>query len=137
MDQTDLEQWVDIFDKALTSRDPIVKEQLSKLLMIAALATSDSSAAERGPFRSMLEEMADMRCEIRNIQSNINRNDQYRSQFADQQDYMSKYTSMARQDMMKKMAMPSINISEFWSTAEEKHKIIDSLKKSGNNGNIK
>ena len=60
-DEPDLMKWIDIFDSALTSTNPLVKEQLSKLLMIATLASSTDPIGERGPFRTLYTEIKSLR----------------------------------------------------------------------------
>ena len=118
MDELDFTKWVAIFDKALTSRDPAVKEQLSKLLMIAALATSDESAADAGPFSIMLDELDAMRRSVRSMQTQMDQLDSIvrgrSGRRDDAYDSYYKYQDIIKQDMMKKMPMPKMTALESW-----------------------
>jgi uncharacterized membrane protein len=74
----DLDRFVDLFDEAMTSKDPRVVETLRKLMMIVALTRPETSELSidrnRGPLRRLLEDvnhlnrrMHDMEDQIRDI----------------------------------------------------------------------
>ena len=64
----DLERFIDMFDTALTSRDPRVIETLRKLMMIVALTAPESRNViedrNRGPLRTLYDDVrqAHRRC---------------------------------------------------------------------------
>ena len=106
MDDIDFTKWIEIFDKALTSRDPAVKEQLSKLLMIAALSTSESPATDLGPFATMMKEINSIRYELNAVRLKVvSLEDKgYRD---NSYEYYDKYRSMLKDDMIHKMSFTS------------------------------
>ena len=56
----DLERFVNMFDEAMTSKDPRVMETLRSLMMIVTLTrpeTTDPLTANRGPLRRAFEDM--------------------------------------------------------------------------------
>jgi hypothetical protein len=69
-----LEQWVALFDTALTSEDPRVKDQLRKLLMITALTMSPNAAVTiKGPFSELSDQIISLRNHISRIESELAR----------------------------------------------------------------
>jgi hypothetical protein len=57
----DLEAFIDLFDEALTSNDPGVKQTLQHLMVIAALARNHARHDHRdGPMRRMFENQRDL-----------------------------------------------------------------------------
>ena len=70
-DDPDFVKWIDIFDTALTSDSPLVKEQLSKLLMIASLVTTAGPSTPNGPFRTILTEIKSLRTGLAQANNNI------------------------------------------------------------------
>jgi hypothetical protein len=59
----DLERFVDLFDEAMTSKDPRVVETLRNLLMIVALTrpeTYEEHSRRSGPLRRLFEDMHDL-----------------------------------------------------------------------------
>ena len=59
----DLERFVDLFDEAMTSKDPRVIETLRNLMMIVALTrpeTYSEHGRRHGPLRRLFEDMHDL-----------------------------------------------------------------------------
>lgn len=57
----DLEAFIDLFDEALASNDPSVKQTLHHLMIIAALARNHDKHSEReGPLRRLFQEHRDL-----------------------------------------------------------------------------
>ena len=101
----DLERFVEMFDQALTSDDPRVKNALRQLMMMVILTdTNDHEGeqrAKRGPLRRMQEDMRDqfkwiqrLEQEIEKIKQSItyNQMQQPTGQGYRAQDYGLKYT---------------------------------------------
>ena len=62
----DLEQFVDLFDTAMTSDNPAVKKAFKNLLLLAALVSSDDKdEAVKGPLRRLID---DQRIILRRIE---------------------------------------------------------------------
>jgi len=104
----DLERFVDLFDEAMTSRDPRVVETLRNLLMIVALTrpeTYQEHGRRSGPLRRLFEDMHDLNRrvsrqdeEIRALSSDIKRTTQpYRWEAED------KYTMTASAQMAQQI----------------------------------
>lgn len=66
----DLEQFVDLFDTALSSDNPAVKRALKNLLMIATLVDSDITPEQRvkGPLRRLVDDLRDTNHRIDRLQ---------------------------------------------------------------------
>jgi hypothetical protein len=79
----DLERFVDLFDQALTSDDPRVKNALRQLMMMVVLTDTDDhegkQRASHGPLRRMQQ---DMRDQFRWIQRLENELDSLKKQMA-------------------------------------------------------
>lgn len=72
----DLEQFVDLFDTAMSSDNPTVRRAFKNLLLVAAVADAEESQREglrQGPLRRLIE---DQRNIIRRLET-IERNQQY------------------------------------------------------------
>lgn len=64
-DDIQLDTLVDLLDKAMSSEDPIIKDQLRKLLMVVALTnTGNASEKIEGPLASMFKEMAKLQATV-------------------------------------------------------------------------
>ena len=80
----DLERFIDLFDEAMTSKDPRVVETLRNLLMIVALTrpeTYNEQGRNHGPLRRLFQDMHDlnrrvgrMEEEQRDVQNKLTRN---------------------------------------------------------------
>lgn len=57
-DEIDFGQFVELLDKALTSKDPNIQKALKKFLFIASLASDDTPAD--GPFSKLLKSVEDL-----------------------------------------------------------------------------
>lgn len=68
----DLDTFVDLFDTAMTSENPVVKQAFNNLLMVAALAHAKDSAQglRRGPLRRLVEDVNDLSRTVNRLQQN-------------------------------------------------------------------
>ena len=66
----DLEQFVDLFDTALSSDNPAVKRALKNLMMIAALVDSDIKPEDRvkGPLRRLVDDVNNLHRRINQLE---------------------------------------------------------------------
>lgn len=73
----DLERLTELFDEALTSDDPRVKNALRQLMMIVVLTSEDHEDRDRGihhrrgPMRRMQEDMLDLRRAVESLRQEI------------------------------------------------------------------
>lgn len=69
----DLERVVELFDRALTSKDERVVNALRSLLMIVALTDPDTPDQDLriGPFRQLQEELEQLRRNVINLQMEV------------------------------------------------------------------
>jgi len=70
----DLERFINMFDEAMTSKDPRVVETLRNLLMIVALTrpeTYNSNERRSGPLRRLFEDMNDLNRSVSRMQEEI------------------------------------------------------------------
>ena len=71
----DLERFINLFDEAMTSKDPRVVETLRNLMMIVALTRPETSEPSidrnRGPLRRLFEDMNDLNRSVRRMQDEI------------------------------------------------------------------
>lgn len=63
----DLEQFVDLFDQAMSSDNPTIQRAFKNLLLVAAIAESDEEKVI-GPMRELLEEVKELRRRITNLE---------------------------------------------------------------------
>jgi len=70
-DELDMRKLVDMLDTALTSDDPIVRDQLRKLLMIVALMDRAPDAARLGPFAQMRRDIKELQDAVRSMSSTV------------------------------------------------------------------
>lgn len=71
----DLERFVDMFDEAMTSKDPRVVETLRSLLMIVTLTRPESNMEQgrrEGPLRRLFEDMNTLNRSVGRLQEEIN-----------------------------------------------------------------
>ena len=67
----DLERFIDLFDEAMTSKDPRVVETLRNLMMIVTLTrpeTYNEHSRRAGPLRRLFEDMHDLNRRIRHLE---------------------------------------------------------------------
>jgi hypothetical protein len=72
----DLERFVDMFDEAMTSKDPRVMKTLRDLMMIVALTRPESRATHgrnSGPLRRLFEDMHHLNRRLYDIEDTIRR----------------------------------------------------------------
>jgi hypothetical protein len=70
----DLDRFIDMFDEAMTSKDPRVVETLRKLMMIVALTrpeTHNEQGRRAGPLRRLFEDMNDLNRAVSRMQDEI------------------------------------------------------------------
>ena len=110
----DLERFVDMFDEAMTSRDPRVMNALRSLMMMVTLTrpeSRDSGLHDRnsGPLRRMYEDMNQLHRRIERVEGLISRVE--RSQSKD--DYYKypyeKFTLAAAQNMAQQIDQDVLN----------------------------
>jgi len=110
----DLDRFVNLFDEAMTSRDPRVVETLRNLLMIVTLTrpeTYEEHGRRVGPLRRLFEDMNDlnrtvsrMQDEIRGLSNEIRRTSQpYRWEAED------KYTLAGASQMAQQIDQDVLN----------------------------
>lgn len=75
----DLERFTEMFDQALTSNDPRVKNALRQLMMMVVLTdTNDHEGKQRqGPLRRMQEDMRDIARRMNRLDDELNQLKQY------------------------------------------------------------
>ena len=115
----DLDRFVDLFDEAMTSKDPRVVETLRNLLMIVTLTRPETYThhdRQSGPLRRLFEDMHDLNRRIRHLEEEQYKHEQqterdevYNKTWVQSQD---KYTMLAAaqmaqsidDDIMRKLA---------------------------------
>ena len=80
----DLERFVDMFDKALTSRDPRVMDALRGLMMMVTLTRPESRQhliedRQSGPLRRMFEDMNQLHRRIERVEEELRQAERSRS----------------------------------------------------------
>lgn len=103
----DLERFVDMFDEAMTSKDPRVVETLRSLLMIVTLTRPESSMEQgrrEGPLRRLFEDMSTLNRSVGRLQEEINdlrfrENTQSRNQWDIQEKYKMASATMLAKDI--------------------------------------
>jgi len=123
----DLDRFINLFDEAMTSRDPRVVETLRNLLMIVALTrpeTSEPFTNRRGPLRRLFDDVNNltsrlhhMEEELRDVQNRSSRERAYERVYNwDNQDKFTMAAAAAQrahsidEDWLKKL-----NASGVWS----------------------
>ena len=101
----DLERLVDMFDEALTSRDPRVVDTLRSLMMIVTLTkpeSRDSGLHDRnsGPLRRMIEDINHLHRRLERVENEVRQLERSRSKEQDYYKYpYEKYTM--EQDLIR------------------------------------
>jgi hypothetical protein len=100
----DLERFVDMFDEALTSRDPRVMDALRGLMMMVTLTrpeSRDSGLHDRnsGPLRRMYEDMNQLHRRIERVEEELRQAERSRSKDDYYKYPYEKYTMAAAQNM--------------------------------------
>lgn len=103
----DLERLVDMFDEALTSRDPRVVDTLRSLMMIVTLTkpeSRDSGLHDRnsGPLRRMIEDINHLHRRLERVENEVRQLERSQSKEQDYYKYpYEKYTMAAEQDLIQ------------------------------------
>lgn len=89
-DEIDFGQFIELLDKALTSKDPNIQKALKKFLFIASLASDDTPSD--GPFSKMVKTMEDLQRRLALLEAlqHANSNPGY---FPNSQPYTAPYQS--------------------------------------------
>ncbi len=71
--EIDLETFIDLFDTALASDNPAVKNALKKLLLIATIVDSeiDPKTKIAGPLRKCINEINDLRNRLKSLENKL------------------------------------------------------------------
>jgi hypothetical protein len=110
----DLERFVDMFDEALTSRDPRVMDALRGLMMMVTLTrpeSRDSGLHDRnsGPLRRMYEDMNQLHRRIERVEELYRQAERSQRQVEPYNYPYEKYTMAAAQDMAQTMDQELLN----------------------------
>lgn len=130
----DFERFVNMFDEAMTSKDPRVMETLRSLMMIVTLTRPESNDIfnqRKGPLRRAFEDMnhmwkrmEQMEEELRQMHQRMSQSDRERGHWPRQEIAEEKYKMMAAsqiaqsidQDVMKNLARqinsPGLNLAQ-------------------------
>ncbi len=110
----DLERFVDMFDEAMTSKDPRVLETLRKLMMIVALTrpeTYNEHSRRYGPLRRLFDDMHNLNSRLHSMEERIG--DMYREIQRTSQPYRweaeDKYTMKASAQMAQQIDHDVLN----------------------------
>lgn len=71
----DLERFIDMFDEAMTSKDPRVMETLRSLMMIVAMTRPEANSEHGrnyGPLRRLFDDMHNLNRSVSRMQEEIN-----------------------------------------------------------------
>jgi hypothetical protein len=110
----DLERFVDMFDEAMTSRDPRVMDALRGLMMIVTLTrpeSRDSGLHDRnaGPLRRLYEDMNHMHRRIERVEELYRQAERSRSKDDYYKYPYEKYTLAAAQEMASKIDQDTLD----------------------------
>ena len=124
----DLERFVNLFDEAMTSKDPRVIETLRSLMMIVTLTrpeTSEPFTNRRGPLRRLFDDVNNltnrihrMEEELRDVQTRSSRDRVYDRVYNwDNQDKFTMAAAVAQQaHSIDKDFLEKLNRSGVWSS---------------------
>ncbi len=110
----DLERFVDMFDEALTSRDPRVMDALRGLMMMVTLTrpeSRDSGLHDRnsGPLRRMYEDMNQLHRRIERVEELYRQAERSQHQAEPYNYPYEKYTMAAAQNMAQTIDQDLLN----------------------------
>ena len=123
----DLDRFVDMFDEAMTSKDPRVVETLRSLMMIVTLTRPESAdllSERRGPLRRAFEDMnhlwkrfEQMEEELRQMHQRMSQSDRDRGLWPREAIAEEKYKMMAASQMAQSIDADVLNrsISAGWA----------------------
>jgi hypothetical protein len=110
----DLERFVDMFDEALTSRDPRVMDALRGLMMMVTLTrpeSRDSGLHDRnpGPLRRMYEDMSQLHRRIERVEELYRQSEHSQRQVEPYNYPYEKYTRVSAQNMAQTIDQELLN----------------------------
>jgi hypothetical protein len=110
----DLERFVDMFDEALTSRDPRVMDALRSLMMMVTLTRPESRQhliedRQSGPLRRMFEDMNQLHRRIERVEEELRQAERSRSKDDYYKYPYEKYTLAAAQNMAQQIDQDVLN----------------------------
>jgi hypothetical protein len=110
----DLERFIDMFDEAMTSRDPRVMDALRGLMMIVTLTKPESRVSglhdrNAGPLRRLHEDMNHLHRRIERIEDQLRQTERSRSKDDYYKYPYEKYTLAAAQEMASKIDQDVLN----------------------------
>lgn len=77
----DLKHWVELFDAAMASDNPMVQDQFRKLMMITALTLNNETI--QGPFSELLKELTRLGNDVRALKNQLSRQEMTATQIND------------------------------------------------------
>ncbi len=112
----DLERFIDMFDEALTSRDPRVLDALRGLMMIVTLTRPESRSQSidrnSGPLRRLFEDMNHLNRRLHSLEDDVrqlrNREASYKEAYKYDYPY-EKYSIEAAKQMAQKVDQDLLN----------------------------
>jgi len=122
----DLERFVDMFDEALTSRDPRVMDALRGLMMMVTLTrpeSRDSGLHDRnaGPLRRLYEDMNQLHRRIERMEQQLSQAERSRADYNYKYDYpYEKYSMQAAKELEAKIDQDLLNTLKMKSVAKVK-----------------
>ena len=110
----DLERFVDMFDEALTSRDPRVMDALRGLMMMVTLTKPESRQhliedRQSGPLRRMFEDMNQLHRRIERVEEELRQAERSRSKDDYYKYPYEKYTLAAAHNMAQQIDQDMLN----------------------------
>ena len=116
----DLKRFINLFDEAMTSKDPRVVETLRNLLMIVALTrpeTSEPFTNRRGPLRRLFDDVNNLTSRLHRVEEelrDVRRPPQ--SYHWDNQDKFTMAAAAQRAQPMDEDFLQKLNKSGLWSS---------------------
>lgn len=120
----DLERFVDMFDEAMTSRDPRVMDALRGLMMMVTLTRPESRDTglvdrQRGPLRRLYEDIGHLNNRLGHVEEQLRQRSQHRAEYSYKYDYPYEKFSM-QQEMTSKIDQDLLNTLRMKSVAKVK-----------------
>lgn len=69
--ELDLDRFVDMFDTAMNSDNPTVKKCFNNLLIVIALAHAENNEVEKGPLRTLVDQVEHLTTRIIDLERSI------------------------------------------------------------------
>jgi hypothetical protein len=119
----DLERFINLFDEAMTSKDPRVVETLRNLLMIVALTrpeTSEPFTNRRGPLKRLFDDVNNLTSQLHRMEEELrdvqNRSSRDRVYNWDNQDKFTIAAAAQRAQSIDEDWLKKLNASGVWSS---------------------